>query len=129
MRELEFTVDHTDDEGRKYEGTFSIKASLSVREEAEVGRRRRSILGPSQVENVADQQDFLYAQYQAELAVRAVTSPSWWQKALGDDLAPSALAECGSQMTKALDKHRQERQSAAKFKEAELRAGADKGKQ
>lgn len=101
--EIEVPIDFTDELGGKYAGTFVLRPSMSTRDEADVGRRRRAIMGGSvPVQNDADHIDFAMARYQAELTVRAISVPPFWQKAAGDDLRREVVLHCGVKMDEKL---------------------------
>ena len=71
----EFTIDidYTDaDTGKRYEGSFTFKYSLSMADTATIGRIRRQIMGGVAATSLHDDNDYLLAQCQAEIGVRAL---------------------------------------------------------
>ncbi len=127
-KEVDAPVDYKDADGKSYVGTFTLKTSLSVRDEAEIGRRRRAIMGPVVGGTVGDELDYYFANGQAELAVRPTSAPDWFKKAAGDDLTRPVLDACIRAMETALLEHLESAKKDAGEAHKVARAGAEKGK-
>lgn len=121
--EIEVQIDHTDPEtGRRFDGTFSFKRSLSMADQQQVGRIRRQIMGGGSVTNVADETDLMYAQFQAEIQVRAIEPvPAFWAAKQGSDLPPELIKLIGDRLGEKLEQERAKRASAAKDAQGRMR--------
>ena len=121
----EFTIDidYTDaDTGKKYEGSFTFKYSLSMADTAAIGRIRRNIMGGVAATSLQDDNDYLLAHCQAEIGVRAVAPiPAFWTAKQGDDLPADLVREIGTKMTAEVQKVREQRATQAEQARAQMR--------
>lgn len=124
-QEVTVEIDYTDplaEPAKRYEASWSFKLSLSIAEQQQVGRLRRQILGVVQASTMADDVDLTFAQYQAEIQVRATNPPSWWTAKRGDDLPPELIRLIGERMTEEVQKVREQRLAAAEEARKGLRS-------
>ena len=121
----EFTIDidYTDaDTGKKYEGSFTFKYSLSMADNAAIGRVRRQIMGGNPITSMQDENDYLLAQCQAEIPVRAIAPiPAFWAAKQGDDLPPDLVREIGTKMLSEVQKVREQRAAQAEQARSQMR--------
>jgi len=121
----EFTIDidYTDaDTGKRYEGSFTFKYSLSMADSATIGRIRRQIMGGVAATSLHDDNDYLLAQCQAEIPVRAITPiPAFWAAKQGDDLPPDLVREIGTKMLSEVQKVREQRAAQAEQARGQMR--------
>ena len=70
-----------EDSERVYDGSFSVKSTVTRRETFEIDRLRRQIIGPSPDGTPPANQVQAEAYMLAHLAVRVIKSPKWWEDA------------------------------------------------
>lgn len=75
--EFEVHVDKGDVTGESWHGTFSAKAVLSFAELMRRDKIKREFIGPQA--EAADPEVIAYATMLADLSVRLVEVPTWWQ--------------------------------------------------
>lgn len=75
-----FDFDHTDDEGKRYDGRFTCKCALNIGEKHAVELEKTRLQG-----NYANPTDTLagISQVLANLRIRIVDAPTWWQQSDG----------------------------------------------